>query len=274
VLLLPFGYDALGWKIMGGGIELMLAIARWVAALPGAEGRVVAFGAAALLVATAGLLALTIPASRLRLAGIPLIGLALVLATSAPRPDVLVDPEGQVVAVRGADGQLSVVNARSNRIAAESWLAADADGRKARDDLARGFTCDKARCVARLYKGASVFLVRTEEAFADACREADLLVTRLAAPSHCAAPLIDRDVLATTGALALQRSAGRWTAEPARAPTAERPWYGRALRADPAALSRLSDRRSMPAEAKGAAPAANTDDVPTPDLDGEPPDAE
>jgi hypothetical protein len=30
----------------------------------------------------------------------------------------------------------------------------------------------------------------------------------------------------------------------------------------------------MPAEAKSAAPAANADDVPTSDLDGEPPDAE
>ena len=38
VLLMPFGYDALGWQAMGFGIELMLSIARWVAALAGRGG--------------------------------------------------------------------------------------------------------------------------------------------------------------------------------------------------------------------------------------------
>ena len=39
VILLPFGYDVYGWKLMGAGIEGMLKIAQWVSALPGADGR-------------------------------------------------------------------------------------------------------------------------------------------------------------------------------------------------------------------------------------------
>jgi competence protein ComEC len=63
VVLIPFGYDALAWKAMGWGIDVMLAIARWVAALPGAEGRIPSFGVAALLLATAGFLLLAISIS-------------------------------------------------------------------------------------------------------------------------------------------------------------------------------------------------------------------
>ena len=110
VLLVPFGYDALGWQVMGKGIELMLAVARWVAELPGAEGRVTAFGAGAVLVATGGLLLLAVPVSKLRYAGVPLLLLASLFAASAPRPDVLVDAENGAVAVRGNDGRLAILD--------------------------------------------------------------------------------------------------------------------------------------------------------------------
>jgi competence protein ComEC len=92
---------------------------RRAAALPGAEGRVAAFGAGAVLLATAGLLLFAIPVSKLRYAGVPLALLALLWAAGAPRPDVLVDAENGAVAVRGADGRLSIFDARQNRLTAE-----------------------------------------------------------------------------------------------------------------------------------------------------------
>lgn len=270
VMLLPFGYDALGWQVMGAGIELMLAIARWVAALPGSEGRVAAFGAGALLTATAGILLLALPASRLRFAGVPLLALAFVLAMTTPRPDVLVDAEGGVVAVRGADGRLTILDARKSRLAAESWLAADADARKAGNDLAAGFKCDRAGCVARLHDGTVVAVARAHEAFADDCRDAALIVTRLSAPALCGVPLIDGKTLATTGAVSLRRVDGRWVAEAARSPIADRPWYGRRTRPDSTALARLAGRQPPPHATNAEIPADLSDENPTPDL----PDAE
>jgi competence protein ComEC len=262
VLLMPFGYDALGWQMMGFGIELMLAIARWVTALPGAEGRVAAFGAGAMLIATAGLLVLTLPASRLRLGGIPLAGLALLLMVSAPRPDVLVEAEGRVVAVRGTDGRLSILDARRGRIAAENWLAADGDGRKLTSELAAGFTCDRVRCTSRISDGSMVVVARTVEALADACGEGGLVVAGFEVPQSCAAPLVDRRVLATTGAISLRRVDGRWIADPVRSPTADRPWFGRRVAPDAAALSRLDRLRQGISSVGREAPPGNVDDPP------------
>ncbi len=244
--LIPFGYDAFAWQAMGWGIDVMLAIARWVTALPGAEGRVHAFGTGALLLMTAGLLLLAIPVSRLRLLSAPLFALGFVLAITTPRPDVLIDSEAEAVAVRGSDGRLTVLAARQNRISADSWLAADGDTRKSRDALEGGFRCDPAGCAAKLADGTTIAVARRPDAFADDCREAALVVSPLDVPAACAAAAVDRRALASTGALALRRVKGAWVAEPVRSPTADRPWYGRARAPDPAALARLYHRPSAP----------------------------
>src|SRR5438034_8613843 len=42
--VMPFGLDGVFWRVMGVGIEWMIAVTQWVAALPGAIGRMAAFG--------------------------------------------------------------------------------------------------------------------------------------------------------------------------------------------------------------------------------------
>jgi competence protein ComEC len=266
LVLMPFGYDAIGWHVMGSGIDTMLSIARWVSALPGSEGRVAAFGTGTLLSATAALLLLAIPAGRLRLAGLPFLALAALLFVSAPRPDVLVSADGSAVAVRGDDGKLRILNARGSRLEASSWLAADADGRVINNQLAAGFACDEAGCITRMADGMIIAAPKRPEAFADDCKEAALIVTTLNAPAFCKPPVIDRRTLATTGAMALRRVDGRWVAETGRSPYADRPWYGRAAPPDASALSRLSG-----AMKQASAPPPDTqddlsDEAPTPDL--------
>ncbi len=54
LLAMPFGFDGVFWRLMELGIGWMIAVAQWVAALPGAVGRVPAFGMAPLLLATLG----------------------------------------------------------------------------------------------------------------------------------------------------------------------------------------------------------------------------
>jgi competence protein ComEC len=265
VLLIPFGFDAPLWIAMGWGIEGMLTIARWVAALPGAEGRVGAFGAGALLLAAAGLLLLTIPVSRLKLAGVPLLAAALVLALNVSRPDIYVDADAEAVAVRGADGKLTIHGANRGRLAALSWLAAEADARTTKDELATGFTCDVNGCVARLADGSIIAVALRPGAFADDCRDAALVVSKSQLPEACAVPGIDRRMLSTTGAISLRRIDGKWVAETARSPYADRPWYGRPGPPDPKVLERLAPRQfAVPAPAIDERPRPG--DVPVPDV--------
>lgn len=262
VLLLPFGYDAYGWKIMGLGIEGMLKIAEWVAALPGADGRFAAFGAGALLLATVGILLLALPVTWLRLAGVPPLAIAFVLAATAPRPDVLIDDAGRTVAVRAADGRLQILNSGGSRFIAENWLAADADRRKAGKDAEKGFACDPWGCVAALPDGTKVAVARRREAFTDDCREAGLVISTFEAPKGCLAATVDRATLGSTGALALWRKDGTWIVEASRALYADRPWYGRTKPVDADALAGLTGRPNSRRMIRAPADIDPQDDAP------------
>jgi len=133
VLAIPFGFDAVFWRQMGYGIEWMDAVALWVASLPGAFGRVTAFGTGPLLLATAGLLTITLLKTPLRWSGVVFVFLAIVIAARTPVPDILVSADGRTFAVRGADGKLAFHHTSGDTFAMREWLAADADSRDVKD---------------------------------------------------------------------------------------------------------------------------------------------
>jgi competence protein ComEC len=49
---MPFGFDGVFWWLMGLGIDWMISVTPWVAGLPGAVGRVSAFGIGPLIAAS------------------------------------------------------------------------------------------------------------------------------------------------------------------------------------------------------------------------------
>jgi len=133
VVAMPFGFDAVFWRLMGDGIDWMIRVALWVNSLPGAVGRVQAFGTGPLLMGTAGLLLVCLLRTPLRWSGAALLMAAGLWAISTPRPDVLVAGDGQAAVVRGSDGRLSVIHSGRDNFAIKEWLAADADARAPKD---------------------------------------------------------------------------------------------------------------------------------------------
>lgn len=249
LVLMPFGFDAPLWRLMALGIEWMTGVAIFVAGLPGAVGHVTAFGPIPLVAATAGLIILCLLRSPLRWAGPALALVALLAAARTPLPDVLVAPEAEVVAVRDASGQLSIIRLGSNSFAIRSFLAADADARRPNDPgLAAGFSCDEAGCIARLADGRLVALALTAEAFAEDCRKAALIVSRRTAPPDCAAMVIDRTVWPHSGAIAATARQGGFIVTQARPAGVDRPW-ARNLARDPSAPASAGAADATPAAA-------------------------
>jgi competence protein ComEC len=225
LVAMPFGFDGPLWRAMGQGIEWMDAIALWVASLPGAVGRIPAFGIGALLVATAGLCLICLLRTRLRWTGVALIAVAIIMALGAPRPDVLIGPNGDTVAVRGADGHLSALRNGSDTLALREWLNADGDARQPSDSgLKAGFSCDGAACIARLADGPIVSFARTAHGIVEDCDQASLVITPRQAPPNCRALAIDRRKLGASGAMTLRHDATGWLIEQAVLSGLERPW--------------------------------------------------
>jgi competence protein ComEC len=244
VLAMPFGYDGVCWRLMGEGIDWMIAVVLWVASLPGANTLVPSFGTGPLLLATAGLVLVCLLRTPLRLAGPLLLLAAIAWALSTPQPDVLVAPDGSAVALRTASGHLAVVKSGNDIFAVREWLTADADKRSPKDKaLDQGIACDRAGCIGRLADGALVAIPRSTEAFAEDCRRTVLVVSARQAPPGCAirgnVQVIDRKVWQQSGAVALRRVGNGFETVVARPPGYNRPW----ARAAPAA----SAARAAPA---------------------------
>src|SRR6476469_8561972 len=188
VLTLPFGFDAFFWRLMGQGIGWMDAVALWVASLPGAVGRISAFGVGPLLLGTAGLLLVCLLRTPLRWSGGAAVVIASLWALAAPPPDVFIASDGRTVAARRGDGRLAVIKTGSDSFAIREWLAADGDARLPGDaSLSDGTKCDALGCVIRLKDGSFIAQALSPEAFADDCSRAAVVVTPGDGPLTCAA---------------------------------------------------------------------------------------
>lgn len=235
LIAMPFGFDGYVWRLMGEGIGWMMAVAVWVASLPGAVGRIPGFGAAPLLVCTAGLVALCLLRTPLRLCGGVLVLLAAIMAARTPLPAVLVSADARALAVRGVDGKLSILRQGGDTFAVREWLAADGDARLPADPTLReGFLCDPVGCVATLADGRSVAFAMTPEALAEDCARAALVVTPREAPPTCQATIIDRNASRANGAMVLSPTGEGWAIAMARPRGQDRPWARASQRPGPA----------------------------------------
>ena len=96
---------------MGWGIDWMIEVAQWVAALPGAIGRMAAFGTGPLIAASLGIILLGLLRTPLRWGRAAALVGAVVWALATPQPDILISADGHTIGVRGRDGRLHLMHA-------------------------------------------------------------------------------------------------------------------------------------------------------------------
>lgn len=202
VLLVPFGLEEPAVRVMGIGVELLLATARWAAALPGAALSVPLWPASALAVLWAGGLWLALWRRPWRFFGVlALLPAALLIARERP-PDLVATPWLAQIAARAPEGA-RVLAFERDELVEDALLRAL--GGPAPDGAAVGPRCDRAGCVLER-GGARVTLARRLEALLEACREPGLVIARLG-PERCPgggpATLLGPRALAGSGGLAL-----------------------------------------------------------------------
>ncbi|WP_409560571.1 ComEC/Rec2 family competence protein [Hyphomicrobium sp. MC8b] len=232
MVLMPFGLEWLGLKLMGWGIEGMTWCANEVGALPGAVGHIPAIPELAFVLMLTGGIWFLLWQTQIRLLGVALVGAGLLVAPWMPRPDVLVGQKGLLVAVRDDSGKLDAMPGKGTKYDLDRWLEYDGDSRTARDaKTGEGFTCDAVGCIAHV-KGATVAVARHPAAVTDDCLNADVLVLDTPKPGNCAVPRTVVDVFDRwrNGAYALYVDRSNDSPEPkirletVAAHRGERPW--------------------------------------------------
>jgi competence protein ComEC len=225
-LLAPFGLAGPALWVMEQGSAWILFIAGWIADLEGSVTGIIEPGPWVLPLVTLGGAWLVIWQGRLRLWGAVPVLAAFVLWTGATRPDAIIDVEGKVVGLIGAEGR-ALSAPRGAGFAVKSWLENDGDLAVQEDAAARqGF---EGEAGARSFAiGDLQGVVLTGRGAGDkvaaACATHDLVVLGAEAdalPAGCL--LIDQTKLAETGPIALRATADGLRLSPTN--TAQRAWH-------------------------------------------------
>lgn len=229
-VLVPLGLDGWLFHVAGYGVNLILETAQETASWPYAVVQANAWPPVAIFFFTLAGLVLVIQKGWLRLVGVLPFLIGVFSVAAEPRPDVMVSDDGDLMAVRGADGGILLSPGRGNRFEREQW--SDREGSHGTRDFteatrADGLLCDDYGCLYR-QKETVVALVTDPLALAQDCPVADILISAEPVPDwQCRQPqrIIDMWDLRDNGAMALYLdSQGSFHIKSVQANRGQRPW--------------------------------------------------
>ncbi len=207
------GVGAPFWWIAGQGISVILWIAHYVSALPGAVAMLPAMPNWAFAFAVTGLFWCGVLKSKIRWLGLPIcmIGFAGILA--APYPDILITGDGKHMAVTDTAGRYTLLRSRAGEYVRDTLrenAGINAEPIKIEDWPEA--VCSPDSCVLSLQRGSRrwiVLAIRTHYSIptmelSAACKRADIVVSERWLPHSCRPRWIkaDRNMLEKTGGLA------------------------------------------------------------------------
>jgi competence protein ComEC len=203
LFLMPLGLDAPVLVVMGLGIGVVLEIAAFMTALPGAVIDITPWPGIGLLCIVLGGLWVCLWQTRWRHWGMALIALGILVASLSRAPDLLLDRRGDFVLWRAAGGEAYLLE--RNR---DTWLKGQilqAAGVPAALPFLTGadgqLRCDALGCLIDSGGRRPFAIALTAEAAVEDCRRAAFVVL-LGGPEHCP------EGTASLGGRALWHSAG------------------------------------------------------------------
>ena len=203
VIAMPFGWEALPLHVMGWGIDVMLAMGRFVAGLPGAVTVSRAWPVGALAAMSLGGLWLALWRTGWRwLGAIPVLaGIAIALMTKPP--DMLVTADARTIAIRASDNHLMFPRPPKDRFAATRWLARDGDARTIKEAVG-GARCDGESCVMTAPDGSRIAMPSRPEDVAEDCAHAAIILSAVTM-ENCTGPklVLDLRTIASGGGYAI-----------------------------------------------------------------------
>ena len=223
---MPFGLEAWPLLLVDQCVGLMMAIARWVSALPGAVVLVPQMSVYALGAITLGAAWLCLWRQTWRYLGLILVGIGMLLAVRGQAADILIGREGTPVAIRLGSGELSALPGKGGAFDLSQWLQADADGRDAAVlRTGEGFRCDGLGCTA-LVRGRVLAISDAPASLADDCANAAVVILRYRQPAPCIGPalVLDARDLRVGGAHAIRFTGGRPVIDTVASGRGDRPW--------------------------------------------------
>jgi len=178
LVLMPLGWQAIGYALLKFGVDAMIRMAAWVTSLPYASLHLPAPSDAGLIACAFGLLWLCLMTQKWRLVGLAFIAVGLSTMALHVPPDVLISNDMRQVMARTDDGGYTMLKGAGRAFVAQSWLRAEGQ-----DEVVpvkeTDIECDKVFC-DYTHNGHRVLVLKKpsdDEALKTLCAEkADILI--------------------------------------------------------------------------------------------------
>ncbi|KIC42838.1 competence protein [Ruegeria sp. ANG-R] len=204
-LLAPFGLESLPLHVMGAGLRWILAVARWVSGLNGAQGYVVSPADFVLPVLAMSFLWLVLWQGRARWLGVVPAIAAIAMWGQGQRPDALIAESGGLVGVMTEQGR-ALSKRKGSGFVASVWLENDGDG--ADQPKAAQRWPDASGGIQRYLVGDKEFVhltgKRVAQGFAE-CGPNQIIIASVSLPLTGECSVYDPDILQKTGSLAFSK---------------------------------------------------------------------
>jgi competence protein ComEC len=235
LILMPVGAEAAPLWVMEQGVAAMLWVAHWVAHLPHALQTLPTQPDWVLMITVGGGVWLSLWKRAWRWAGVVPIFLGFALSWTLAAPDVLIDREGKVIAVKAEEGKYELT-AATPFFVVENWLRRTGDVRHPKTALSESehVSCDPRGCSFIQSNRPTVVILNGPTSWREDCAHADVIVARFYTSWKMRAlckstKIIDMGSLARNGAHALfltdqTRKTLGWKVEAVRTAQGDRPW--------------------------------------------------
>jgi competence protein ComEC len=212
-------FDAIGagapfWWATGTALSLLLELARWTAALPGAVAMLPSMPDAAFGLIVAGGLWVMLWKGRIRTLGWMPVAAGLAWSLLIPTPDILITSDGRHMAVRNWNGEMVLLRERTGDYISD--LMAERSGETGQPGLlddTRAARCTPDMCVTSLQKDGRVWQVAATRSrdlldwtqLTELCHRVDIIVSERRLPPKCTPRWIkaDRPALEQSGGLVI-----------------------------------------------------------------------
>lgn len=208
------GAGAAFWWLTGLALNALLALARWVAAAPGAVASLPSVPNLAFALTVAGGLWLLLWKSKARIWGLIPATAGMIWAVLTPTPDLIVTGDGKHMAVRSETGEYALLRERAGDYVRDTMSEAiGADDSFSELDAFPGANCSRDMCIVALQRGGRQWRIAATrspyrlpwEQLIETCKQVDIIISDRRLPATCLARWIKADstLLRQTGGLAI-----------------------------------------------------------------------
>ncbi len=221
------------WWVAGLSIDIILIMAHYISALPGAISMLPPMPTWAFVAMVFGVLFTGLLKTRVRYIGILPFAIGFIAMLTAPNPDILITGDGKHMALVGKDGHIALLRDRAGEYVRDtlSETAGVAEEPVNIEDWP-GTRCTADSCVMQVGSSKSLITILALRSryripameLAAACKRADLVVSERWLPASCAPRWLklDRRKLTETGGIAIYLSDRRIVSVAEQSPGA--PW--------------------------------------------------